>query len=141
VQVIDAVPAVARAPPAPRRETPKPLLKQGKPAGEIGRGFRAAVKTLTLHAPTPKKKPKEKERDTGKAAIAPRRRVALGHAAKAMTIPLFVQRLIRFFAAVNPGTDAMHTDPRYRDTLGAPPPAADAAITAAPEITAPSLDL
>jgi hypothetical protein len=117
------------------------LLKQGEPAGEIGRGFRAAVKPLTLPVPKPKKTPKEKERDTGKAVLAPRRWVAFGPAAKAMTIPLFVQRLIRFFAAAGPVTEAMHTDPRYRDTLGAPPPATAATAAVAPEISAPSLDL
>lgn len=43
----------ARAPPAPTRQTPKPLIKQGDPAGEIGRGFRAAKERLTLHRPKP----------------------------------------------------------------------------------------
>ena len=69
----------------------------------------------------PPKKPKHKESDSGKAAIAPRRRLspfAFAAAAKATAIPLFVQRLMRFFAAASYGTEAMQTDARYRDTLG-----------------------
>ena len=42
-----------RVPPAPARQTPTPLIKQGEPAGEIGRGFRAAKERLTLRAPKP----------------------------------------------------------------------------------------
>lgn len=40
------------------------------------------------------------------------------NAAKATAIPLSVQRLIRFSMPANDGTEAMHTDARYRDTLG-----------------------
>jgi hypothetical protein len=91
-------------------------------------------------AVAPPKKRKHKESDSGKAAIAPRRRLspfAFANAAKATGLPFFVQRLMRFFAAAIPGTEAMHTDARYRDTLGT---AASAAVLA-PEITASSLDL
>jgi hypothetical protein len=71
-----SMPAQARAPPAPIRETPKPLSKQGEPAGLIGRGFRAAKERLTQPCERSKPPPpKEKEKETGggmfrKAALA-----------------------------------------------------------------------
>ena len=100
----------------------------------------ALVRRVVAAAMQPKKR-KPKERDSGKAVIAPRRKLspfAFANAAKATALPLFVQRLIRFFAAAGHGTEAMHTDARYRDTLG---PAAASTAVIAPEITAPSLDL
>lgn len=101
----------------------------------------AADLVAEREAPEPdKRKQKEKERDTGSAVIAPRRKLspaAFANAAKATAIPLSLQRLIRFFTAASNGTEAMHTDARYRDTLGT----ATSAAVLAPEISAPSLEL
>ena len=99
----------------------------------------ALVRRVAAAAMQPKKR-KQKQRDSGKAALAPRRKLspfAFANAAKATALPLLVQRLMRFFAAAIPGTEAMHTDARYRDTLGT----AASAAALAPEIAAPSLDL
>ena len=60
-----------------------------------------------------------------------------GNVAKATTIPVFVQRLTRFFAAASHGDEAMHTDARYRDTLGTDStPDAASSARIAPEISA-----
>jgi hypothetical protein len=139
---------VIAAPSISRTEQPKTKPTTDREIDAIRRRARhreftnaatALVRRVAAAAMQPKKR-KQKQRDSGKAAIAPRRKLApfaFANAAKATTLPLLVQRLMRFFAAAIPGTEAMHTDARYRDTLGT---AASAAVLA-PEITAPSLDL
>jgi len=99
------------------------------------------VARVVVVAPQPQKRKAKERDDSGKAALAPRRKrspAAFPNAAKATAIPVSVQRLIRFFTPANHGTEAMHTDARFRDTLAT---AASAVAAIAPEISAPSLDL
>ena len=122
----------ARAPP-PRRETPKPLLKQGAPAGLIAQAFRAAREPLTARAdkPAPPPKRKEKGKEDGRQLFKP---VALLKPAAERIFKRLARAVWKFtFVSVPDAGDAppMYLDPRCQSWFN-PGQAAGFSITAGP---------